>query len=372
MVNIDPHFSKALPSKIDYERLSPYFAFRPHDVIQHTLRQTTQLAKSTIHYPMRRHLKSRFQMLRHKRLNEVIATDTYVSSVKSIEGYYCAQVFFGMTSKMLYVAGMKTESEFPDVYLDFIRQRGIPSALRRDNAKSEMSHRVRKIHRDLVIADQWTEPHSPWQNPAELNGVKYLKSHAQVLLDRTGAPDTLWFLAQDYLAHVHNLSANRQINWKIPEQVSRGGTPDISHILMFHWFEPVLYLDPVSKFPETTERPGYFVGFADNVGDTLTFKIPKKDLSTVLHRSVVRSAADANHRNKRVTFKPDVQEMIEKLDATSNNVPRRNLPKQKTRKQNEDVASRTRSKFGHTDQNVADQNNKAYVIQVAKKCFSIL
>ncbi len=86
-----------------------------------------------------------------------------------------------------------------------------------------MSHRVRQIHRDLVIADQWTEPHSPWQNPAELNGVKYLKSHAQVLLDRTGAPDTLWFLAQDYLAHVHNLSANRQINWKIPEQVSRGG-----------------------------------------------------------------------------------------------------------------------------------------------------
>jgi hypothetical protein len=86
-----------------------------------------------------------------------------------------------------------------------------------------MSHRVRQIHRDLVIADQWTEPHSPWQNPAELNGVKYLKSHAQVLLDRTRALDTLWFLAQDYLAHVHNLSANSQINWKIPEQVSSWG-----------------------------------------------------------------------------------------------------------------------------------------------------
>jgi hypothetical protein len=53
------------------------------------------------------------------------------------------------------------------------------------------------------------------------------------------------------------------------------GTPDISHILIFYWFEPVLYLDPVSKFPdpETTESPGYFVGFADNVGDALTFKI---------------------------------------------------------------------------------------------------
>jgi hypothetical protein len=42
-----------------------------------------------------------------------------------------------------------------------------------------MSQRFRQIHRDLVIADQWTEPHSPWKNPAELNGscVEHLKSH---------------------------------------------------------------------------------------------------------------------------------------------------------------------------------------------------
>jgi hypothetical protein len=85
-------------------------------------------------------------------------------------------------------------------------------ALRRDNAKSEMSQRVKDIHGDLFNADQLTEPHSPWQNPAELNGVKYLKPHAQVRLDRTGASDNLWFLAQDCLSHVHNLSANRQLN----------------------------------------------------------------------------------------------------------------------------------------------------------------
>jgi hypothetical protein len=108
--NTVPNYSKALPSSTDYERLSPYFAFRPHDVIQNTLRQTTQLAKSTIQYPMRRHLKSRFQMLRHKRLNVVIATDTYFASERSIEGYYCAQFFFGMTSKSLFITGMKTES----------------------------------------------------------------------------------------------------------------------------------------------------------------------------------------------------------------------------------------------------------------------
>jgi hypothetical protein len=75
-----------------------------------------------------------------------------------------------------------------------------------------MSQSVKDIDRDINIADQWTQPNSPWQNPAELNGVKYLKPHAQVLLDRTGSKDNIWLLAQDCLEHVLNLSANRQLN----------------------------------------------------------------------------------------------------------------------------------------------------------------
>jgi hypothetical protein len=99
--------------------------------------------------------------------------------------------------------------------------------------------------------------------------------------------------------------------------IKKEGTPDISHILMFYWFEPVLYLDPVTRFQflETTERPGYFVGFADTIGDALIFKILKNDLVTVLHRSVVRSAADSSHRNRRVSFKSVVQESLKLLDT---------------------------------------------------------
>ena len=62
-ITTDPHLSRALPGKIDHERLSQYFVLQLHDDIQHTLRQTTQLAKPTIHYPMRRYSKSRFQIL---------------------------------------------------------------------------------------------------------------------------------------------------------------------------------------------------------------------------------------------------------------------------------------------------------------------
>jgi hypothetical protein len=46
--------------------------------------------------------------------------------------------------------------------------------------------------------------------------------------------------------------------------------------------------------------------------------------------------------------------MCKKLDVTSNNALRR-----KTRKYNDDVASRTRSKFGHIHQNVADRRTRS-------------
>jgi hypothetical protein len=104
---------------------------------------------------------------------------------------------------------------------------------------------------------------------------------------------------------------------------------------MFYWFEPVLYLDPVAKFPETTEedKPGFFVGFADNLGDFLTFKILKNDLSTVLHRSVVRSAAEPTRRYKRVTYKSDIQETLDKLDTRPSALfPRNTESKQRSRK----------------------------------------
>ena len=70
----DPHasrLSRALSKKVDLDSLRPYFGWRPVDVIRETLKCTTQLAANVIHYPLRRHLKSRFMQLRHPRLNEM-------------------------------------------------------------------------------------------------------------------------------------------------------------------------------------------------------------------------------------------------------------------------------------------------------------
>ena len=203
---------RAVPAKINYDKLLPYFLYRPKRVIQKTLENTTQLAKAVVNTPLRRHLKSRFLMLRHPRLNEVVATDTYFSSTKSIEGYTCAQVFVGLTSRRITVMGMKTESDFAEAYQYFMRKRGIPHTLRRDNAKSEMSEKVLNLQRDMVIADEYTEPYSPWQNPAEEGGVRFLKAHAEVLMNRSGCPDYLWYACHEYICAVHECCANEHIN----------------------------------------------------------------------------------------------------------------------------------------------------------------
>ena len=223
-----PHLHRALPAKVDYDKLSKYFLYRPKEVIRKTLENSTQLARAQINYPLKRHIRSRFQMLCRPRLNEVVATDTYFSSVKSVEGYTCAQIFYCCTSNLMEVYGMKQEASFVDSYQDFMRDRGIPHTLRRDNSKTQNKEEVKRLHRDLVIADQFSKPHCQWQNPAEIKGVKNLKAQTQVIMDRVGAPAKLWFLCQEYLCQVHNHCAHPQNGWKSPEQAS-GGIHQTSH-----------------------------------------------------------------------------------------------------------------------------------------------
>ena len=67
-----------------------------------------------------------------------------------------------------------------------------------------------------------------------------------------------------------------------PLQALTGQTPDISFLLHFSFCEPVYYRvnpnDPSSNFPSTSnERKGYWVGFSENVGDKLTWKILTED-----------------------------------------------------------------------------------------------
>ena len=140
------------------------------------------------------------------RLREKVSTDTMFAGITAIGGYTCAQVFYGVTSKVINVYGMRSKSDFPQVYADFLRNEGIPTVLRRDNAPEEQSQEVVRLNRKFLIKDEYSEPHNQQQNPVELNAIKWLKKYVQLILDRTNAPSSTWLLASEYLAKLHSLT----------------------------------------------------------------------------------------------------------------------------------------------------------------------
>ena len=76
----------------------------------------------------------------------------------------------------------------------------------------------------------------------------------------------------------------------------------------------------------------------------MTFKILKYDLNTVLHRSVVRSAADARAIGiNEYNLSQDVQDLLIKLDIKPSVVLGYSHCKDKSRAFNDSVSTRTRS-----------------------------
>jgi hypothetical protein len=79
------------------------------------------------------------------------------------------------------------------------------------------------------------------------------------------------------------------------------------------------------------------------------FKALKKDLSRLLHRSVVRSAADANHRNKRLSLKSDMQLRPNKLSTRPGITIENYNPTNLARNINDEISIIFRSKRIHID-----------------------
>jgi hypothetical protein len=111
-------------------------------------------------------------------------------------------------------------------------------------------------------------------------------------MDCQGAPDIVWLQAMEYMADVHDNTADELLGWITPIQKRRGHTPDISAFLHFTFYERVYYLDSDSTYPSSKEKTGYWLGVSKNLGDVLTYEILTDDKETVLSRSVVGVAEE--------------------------------------------------------------------------------
>ena len=77
---------------------------------------------------------------------------------------------------------MKSESEGPEALDDFGRFEGIPSIIRSDNSKMQRwGTRWKNRLREWLCAAEFTEPHHPQQNPAELRVCRWVKEAPKTL-----------------------------------------------------------------------------------------------------------------------------------------------------------------------------------------------
>ena len=110
-------------------------------------------------------------------------------------------------------------------------------------------------------------------------------------------PNSLWLLCMKYVAYLLNHLSVPRLNFKAPIEKAFGVTPDISALIQFYFYQPVMYLNTnMPKFPHSKELFGYWVGVAENVGDALIYQVLTPDFK-VITRSTLSPANQPGHQN---------------------------------------------------------------------------
>ena len=284
------------PQEPDWDALCPFLAWTSPSSIKDTFNVTTRhgTAPHTQDY-FKKHFKSRNPVFNIPRRSEAVATDTIFSDTPAVDdGSTMAQFFCGRDTLVCDAYGIKSTKQFINTLSDNIRKRGAMDTLISDGGKYEISKRVTDLLRSLFIQDYQSEPYHQHQNKAE-NRFGLAKRYTNTVMNTSGCTACCWLLCLQYICVVLNHLASPTLQGICPVQALEGTTPDISFLLHFSFYEPVYYRidssEPDLNFPSSSnEKKGYWVGFADNQGDSLTRRILTEDTQKIIIRSGVRSA----------------------------------------------------------------------------------
>ena len=281
------------PQKPDWNALRPFFAWTSPSSIKDTFNVTTRhgTAPHTQDY-IKKHFKSRNPVFNIPRCSEAVATDTIFSDTPAVDdGSTMAQFFCGHDTLVCDAYGIKSTKQFINTLSDNIRKRGAMDTLISDGGKYEISKRVTDLLHSLFIQDYQSEPYHQHQNKAE-NHFGLAKHYTNTVMNTSGCPACCWLLCLQYICVVLNHLASPTLQGICPVQALQGTTPDVSFMLHFSFYEPVYYRidssEPDLNFPSSSnEKKGYWVGFADNQGDRLTWRILTADTQKIIIHSGV-------------------------------------------------------------------------------------
>jgi hypothetical protein len=163
------------------------------------------------------------------RRHEAVTTDTLYSDTPAFDsGSTVAQFFIGR-SPMFRTAKRSGSSDksFVNTLSDKVRKYGAMDKLVSDNAKAEISEKVKDILSTFAIDDWQSEPYKGNQNFAE-RGWRDTKTKVNSLLNSSGAPAAAWMLALEYICFVQNHTAVDSLGGRTPIEWLLGYTPDIT------------------------------------------------------------------------------------------------------------------------------------------------
>ena len=130
----------------DFQLLRPLFGWMSADIIQKTFEHTTQYARLPTGTMLKKAFRSPHPALNVYRRNEDVACDIVYSDVPAIfDGSTAAVIFFGTSSKVTHVHGIKRDNQFANTLEGTIIQRGAPHRLLSDRGQAIISHKVEDI-----------------------------------------------------------------------------------------------------------------------------------------------------------------------------------------------------------------------------------
>ena len=245
--------------------------FPSDDVVEKTLEQLqVEPIESECREILKQHCKKRLLMLHPRRLKGRTDTDTFFSTVKSIRGYLCVQIFCHVISDYLFVRCMQRESHSHGAYQDYIREVGASETITTDNSKTQTGKKWEKTSRDVVTKQRKFTPHNQNESKVE-RCIQYLKHKVTLVLQGAKAPLKFWCYAMIFVVDCLNHVAKKPLGWRTSTEVLNGNTADISPF-RFKFWQPIKFLDP-GQFPESRWTMGRFLGIAWDTGDLFTFKV---------------------------------------------------------------------------------------------------
>jgi hypothetical protein len=211
---------------------------------------------------------------------------------------------------------MRSKSEAPYKLDAFCKTYGLPKTLITDNAPEETRGEWEKVVKQYLLTQRTTEPHSGWQNRAEIE-IRELRKHFRRIMHRSRCPESFWCYGMEYTNSIRQLMARPTLDWRSAIECLTGETPDSSEYLNFDFYGWVKYKDPTNKVEDDIAL-GRWLGVAHSIGQAMTYWVLKSN-GYVIARSTVRPITDEElrsdeERKARDDYMTDLVMHVEQFD----------------------------------------------------------